>query len=311
MKKHTEKPPIDELFARKLGNTSLPPSADGFARLQARMGQQKPDAKIVFWRNPDAQRYMAAAACLLLVCLFGWLYWPSANSDREQGQAQVATNQAGDNSSEKVAEKQSDQRQLEGLKTKTKEDTEFSQNSAKDQVAVAEKEAQGNEGANRAVKRSTSRLKMIETVPTHVGSVVAQVKSNEGKGQNETTLPVAVAPANQPSTIQTEQLADIKPISKPAPVSERVLVVTIAEPEALVAARQVAKVAVEEKSVVAQNEKSEKEAKGGSFWQQVKRIKQGDIFARQDNATNEESGLLGRAYSGLKHNLDKDKSAKQ
>jgi len=92
MKKHTEKPLIDELFARKLGNTSLTPSSDGFARLQARMGQHKPESRMMFWRNPAMQRYMAAAACLLLVCLFGWLYWPSTGATK-QGQSQLATNQ--------------------------------------------------------------------------------------------------------------------------------------------------------------------------------------------------------------------------
>ena len=62
MKKHTEKPSIDELFARKLGNMSLPPSSDGFERLQARMGQHKPEVRVVFWRNPDLQRSMAVLA---------------------------------------------------------------------------------------------------------------------------------------------------------------------------------------------------------------------------------------------------------
>src|ERR671932_476780 len=44
MKDHSEKQPIDDLFARKLGDMSLKPSADGFERLQARMNQNKPQA---------------------------------------------------------------------------------------------------------------------------------------------------------------------------------------------------------------------------------------------------------------------------
>ncbi len=310
MKKHTEKPPIDELFARKLGNTSLPPSDDGFARLQARMGRNTSRTKVVFWRNPDSQRYTAAAACLLLFCVLGWRYWPSTS--HVSGQKQVAMSQSVDNSLKKAIQRPSGQHRPEEPQAEIIEKSVFSQNSTKDQVAVANKAERKSEMTNSSDKQSVERTKSIEpALPVRVAPVIAQIKSNENRSQSEPVAPTTVASASQPKIMPVEQVADTKPINKPTPVAERVLVVTIAEPEAMVAARQMAKVVIEEKTAIAQNEKAEKEAKGGSFWQQVKRIKQGEVFARQDNTNNEESGLLGRAYNGLKHSLDKDKSAKQ
>ena len=93
----------------------------------------------------------------------------------------------------------------------------------------------------------------------------------------------------------------------------RVLVVTIAEPEALVAARQAVKASNEEKPAIAAIEKQEKDTKATGLWQQVKRFKEGELFARRDNdnSSSEDRGLLGRAYSGIKHSLDKDKPSKQ
>src|SRR5438874_663574 len=115
MKKPTEKQSIDELFSRKLGNMSLPPSADSFERLQARMGQNKQQGRITVWRNPTMQRYMAAAACLLFVCLFGWLYRPSIAT---KGQVQVATNQkVSSHRQQVVPNQQSQQQNTSGIDT--------------------------------------------------------------------------------------------------------------------------------------------------------------------------------------------------
>ena len=309
MKKHTEKQPIDDLFARKLGNMSLPPSPDGFERLQARMGQGKQEARVVFWRNPAMQRYMAAAACLLLVCLFGWLYWP-ADSKVIQGE-QVATNQSSIllPTKKKTIERQVDQpSERSTLKTITPD--LINQEVNKEQLAEVSKPAEVNR-RNRVVALPTinrPQMTIVNTLPVTNEAVLAQATTVDPKTKPEVMTPDVIMPTAKPAS---EQVADNKLVTKPTQVAERVLVVTIAEPEALVAARQAAKVAVEEKPVVAANEKPVKESKVGGLWQQVKRIKQGELFARQDNGNNDDRGLLGRAYSGLKHSLDKDKSAKQ
>ncbi|WP_460936641.1 hypothetical protein [Spirosoma humi] len=310
MKKHTEKLPIDELFARKLGNASLTPDSDGFARLQARMGQHKPEPQMVFWRNPAIQRYMAAAACLLLVALFGWLYWPSADST-ERGGNQLATNQPVEAVTKKPVQKNLNRpqdnpdKQLPMVSGEEESMPEINTNQAANSTDLAKVDRVVTSKINGGVKKQNG-VPSNQAVPT--APLLAQEKPMENKPKVDVTPPAPVA-----SAIPTpaEQVADAKPIAKPSPVAERVLVVTIAEPAALVAARQMAKASVEEKAALAQHDKSSKETKGGGLWQQLKRVKEGEVFARQDNTDNDESGLLGRAYNGLKHSLEKDKTTKQ
>ncbi len=299
MKKHTEKTPIDDLFARKLGSISLPPSPDGFERLQAKMGHRKPEARIGVWRNPAMQRYMAIAACFLLVCVFGWLYWPSNETTTP-----IAANKAASSSSEKQSQESTANAQSASLPADKTHDLQ-NQRETIGQVAVSTKSAILNRDHDNP--KSIDRHKVLTISPAS-GSELAVVpaKKTEEKVEEAVTVPDVATPVNR----TTEQLAENSPTVKPVPATERGLVVTISEPEALVAARQAVKTDADEKSAVATNDKPEKETKGNSLWQQVKRIKQGDVFARETNS-DVETSLIGRAYNGLKHNFDKDKSAKQ
>ncbi|GAB4035535.1 hypothetical protein [Spirosoma gilvum] len=313
MKKQSEKQPIDDLFARKLGNMSLPPSADGFERLQARMGQRKPETRVVFWHNPTIQRSMAAAACLVLVGLFGWLYKPS-DTQTTGAENQVATNtthkQTGGQKAKPKTETTEKVKEVQSISEDIKA-TGLTPSDQGEQLAIAEKPTAQVKPTNHPVLPSTGSHKSVtEPIqPATHGSVLAQnkpVETLEKQDGGINTSPTVTA------TI-SEQVAEVKPTTKPVAPAERVLVVTIAEPEALVAARQAVKASTEEKPAVAVAEKQEKEPKTTGLWQQVKRFKEGELFARRDNdnTTNEDRGLLGRAYSGLKHSLDKDKSSKQ
>ena len=242
------------------------------------------------------QRYMAIAACLLLVFVFGWLYWPT-----DKKATPIATNQpSGSSQKPNLKTTQS------GQSAPTPADeTPSSQNR---QETVAQISVRSKSVVTNRVKGNSG---LIDQHISHTDSpvsgsewAVVPAKSNEAK-------PELVKPdAAQPVNPKTEQLAENTPSAKPVPVVERGLVVTITEPEALVAARQAVKTDDVEKPVVAVNDKPEKEVKGTTFWQQVKRIKQSDVFA-QGNNSDTESSLVGRAYNGLKHNFDKDKSAKQ
>ncbi|WP_461044829.1 hypothetical protein [Spirosoma harenae] len=307
MKKQPEKQPIDDLFARKLGNMSLPPRGGGFERLQAKMGQGKPEAKMVFWRNPEIQRYMAAAACLVLVCLFGWLYWPSGMTTDQKG-AEVAVNK-----NPKSQPKESNIDPVKSPSTKANPNTvmpiEANEPMMEKQLAKVDQAP-----ANSSHHNHTSTSSITTPAPKSIVQpapsvdhepVLAQVKPEETASQNKSEGITPVAPIAQTTP---EWVAENKTTVKPAPVTERGLVVTIAEPESLVAAQQAAKSAVEEKTAVSVNDTPEK---AGSLWQRVKRFKQGEQFARHDNPANEDRGLLSRAYSGLKQSLDKDKSTKQ
>lgn len=298
MKKHTEKPPIDDLFARKLGNISLPPSTGGFGRLQARMGKSQPEIRAVFWRDPAVQRYIAVAACLLLVSLFGWLYWPSGN----------ATNNLAENRANK--KRLIDQESGKTNAASTTHDGLDSNSAEMNRTGPATTDSQvGKEQVARVIKPAAgahsslvSAKPIPETKPVYTAQLsVAQTKPAEGKLNAEPTPQLM-----PPTADRTPELA-AKNQSEPAQTAERVLVVTIAEPEALVAARQTAISVVNDMPILAANPSKEGKA---TFWQQVKRLKQDDDVARQEKPVDEE-GLLSRAYKGIRNRLEKDKSAKQ
>ena len=312
MKDHSEKQPIDDLFARKLGDMSLKPSADGFERLQARMNQNKPEAHVVFWRNPAMQRYMAVAACLILVCLFGWLYQTRnegvKTSDRvasnqlshPQAKHQASRGQSSDQSIDSNASKKTEERTIAP--------TPIEESLTREELAYSTDTKAIGTSSNKTLPthRQPKMVSGVDVQEVTDKTVLAHTKPADSPQKNE----VPVVAGNQTSATPTERLADNA--TKPVIPSERVLVVTIGEPESLVAARQVAKEATPDKAVATTYDKPESEGKSGGLWQQVKRIKQGEIFARRDNTNgDDERGLLGRAYNGLKHNLDKDKSAKQ
>ena len=305
MKKHTEKQPVDDLFARKLGNMSLPPSPDGFARLQARMGQQSErETRVIFWQNPAIQRYMAIAACLLLMCLFGWLYLSTDTPG--SGTATVAVNKSAASSGKKHAYEQ----------PKSNLETEVVSNQP-----VTEREISSSTGSETTNSVLAGRGKLVDSKSTNgnnrLATVAPTIRENKPVSEElpdvtptKSVEQIAKAEVNTPLAQPMPEKQVATTTDKPTPVAERVLIVTIAEPKALVAARQAVTGPVDEKDAVVAADKPEKESKVANVWQQMKRMKQGEIFARKD-AADDERGLLGRAYSGLKHTLDKDKSTKQ
>lgn len=305
MKKHTERQPIDDLFARKLENMTLPPTADAFDRLQARIRQNKPEVRVVFWRNPGIQRYMAAAACLFLAFVFGWLFWPS-NTRIAPDQTQIATSQNSTIRFNKASNGIPDHKMK-----KTGSDNVAPVDINQEQLAHVQEKSKGYKTdaypTKQPVKINNAMVDQHQSVESgHSEVVVAQIKIVGSKTSPESVPAINVTPS------APDQVAVIDNKAAPAPVitTERVLVVTIDEPATLVAARQAVRASIDEKAAVDVSDKAEKEPKHG-LWQQVKRIKQGELFARRDNADNDERGLLSRAYSGLKHSLDKDKSTKQ
>ncbi len=302
MKKQEESQPIDELFARKLGNASLSPSPDGFERLQARMSETQPEVRVVVWRNPAIQRYMAVAACLLLGCLFGWLYLQSDSVPTIKGE-QVAgsVNKPQKHKLEQTVDK------VEETVSGEKANEKSLQVGGENHLAAVNKPIEitkKNKPSKNVVGRLSENGNSTMPASENEQPVLAQIPLHENKTKTaDTTLPV-VKTIN-PVNVSTERVVE-NTVKRAAPV-ERVLTVTIEEPTSLVAARQVAK--KESSTIAASAETPEKEPKG-NLWQQVRRIKQGEVFARRDNPGNEDQGLLGRAYSGLKQSFEKDKSEK-
>jgi len=299
MKKHADKQPVDDLFARKLENMSLPPSSDGFARLQARMGGRQLEVRTVFWRNPAVQQYIALAACVVL-CLFGWLYMSIETITDDK--TAVAVNKP--------------------AKLLPQQQTGYQLNKQLgEQVAITQL-VPPSKIADQTQPRKTGLPLSRPLKPSSNNPQLARLDQSSTKSKPESQSLPAVG-----SATHTEQVAEVDlkaspaesipekqvatSLSKPAPVAERVLIVTIAEPEAMVAAHQVVTSPTIDKVIVAAASKPEPEAKStATIWQQVKRLKQGEVFARKESG-DDERGLIGRAYSGLKQTLDKDKSVKQ
>lgn len=297
MKKRIEKRPVDDLFARRLKNMSLPPNPDGFARLQARMGQSVPETRVVFWQNTTVHRYLAIAACLLLVCLFGWLYLSTETANKSE--TTVAVNKP----ATLIEKKQRYEPPKSGI--------EVAATGTKSNQKTTVTDSQTTSTSIKPAKAANGR-------PTNDDRQFASTKPNLGKIKPTPSELSIVLPTKQPAITEANPLpagpTTEKQVAattgKSAPVAERVLIVTIAEPKALVAARQVDKQSDGEEAEVAVADKLEKDSKAASLWQQMKRVKEGEIFARKE-AGEDERGLLGRAYSGLKQTLDKDKSIKQ
>ncbi len=292
-----DKHPVDDLFARKLGNAVLATNADGFARLQARMGQTQAEKKpgFVIWRNPNVQRFMAIAACLLLVCLFGWYYLSNNTVGRVEG-PQVATIKSGNRPVIDVPAMP----QGNILNVPTAERAGGSNpttgNQPTGQVArVAPKTKRQNQIGNTQDRQNSNA---ISPTPR---TELAQNKPTE---QPKTEQPASEKIVGQaPVLASPDQVAAVKPVA-----TQRVLVVTIDEPERLIVARQAVKMEEMETALAAAS-KPEKTHKPG-FWEQVRRVKEGEVFTRADGS-DDERGLLNRAFNGLKNSIDKDKTARQ
>lgn len=305
-----DKSPIDDLFARKLGNAALPTAADGFARLQARMGQAPAEKKpgFVIWRNPNIQRSMAIAACLLLVCLFGWFYLSTDAPENGRGQ-QVATTKTDKAPVPTVSTPVSPEARADD-RIATNSATSVAKSGKPETNATGNDATETNEA--KRPKPETSVAKRAQTTPVGPekrpgGRIADDAATSIARSNGQKTNGNATGPAtiNQPEADKKpDQIAAVKPIAP----AERVLVVTIDEPERLITARQIVKLEAMEASLAAVN-KPEKAAKHG-FWEQVQRVKHGEIFARPDGTTDERS-LLDRAYSGLKNSLEKDKTVRQ
>ncbi len=311
MKNRIEKPPIDELFARKLENMTLPPRPDGLARLQARMGQRS-ETPVVFWHNPTVQRGMALAACVLLVCGLGWQY---LRHTAPLNKVAVAVNKpVGLPGRPRIGQLQPDQpnssRHVDVATSQpslARQKTGSVDSKSPDVSLNAPNETVNGKSTNdnRQIANA-DRTMHLNAQPHQPMPVILPIKTGE-LAKKETLDPLQKM--ENASAMPEKQITVAS--NKPMPAAERVLVVTIAEPEALIAARQLTEKAIARTNPAMAAENGPKETKAASLWQQMKRVKQGDIFARKEPDLADERGLISRAYSELKQTFDKDKTIKQ
>ncbi|WP_144051808.1 hypothetical protein [Fibrisoma limi] len=263
---------------------SLTPGNDAWEALQERLGQKK--QRVVIWRNPVLYRYAAAAACLILVALFGWLYWPAETNMQVQHQQVAVSTQKPVQSTKKQESEKSEQPEQNLPSTQTNAQTER----PVEQLADVRKPGRSANFNKSKASVTSSPNDNLEKVQRSEEPIIA--KSEPVK-----------APVEQPTTVSSEPVVAA---AKPAPTADRVLVVTIAEPDALIAARQAAQET--EEKVVVMNPEETKRKGVKKLLDQLQRVKQGEVaVAKRDN---EQGTLLGWAYRGIKQSFEKDKSDK-
>lgn len=292
MKKHTEKQPIDDLFARKLGNMSLQPGADAWETLQERMGS-KPTRRLI----PVWYRYAATAACVVVVSTIGWLSWPQIEVENvDNARIALVTTKA-----RKADQRKPITREVE--KEALPEDTK--------QLATS---ASGKDGyivnvlaKNQHLDKSIS-TKVKEQVKTHPDKLLlAENQTQRSIEQAESVI----AEANQPVEIKTEPTGQTE--NKKS--AERTLIVSIATPTVALAANQ----PVEQKnqslmSALDTDERVEKPTKASRFFRKLKQLKNGNealAYSTNQNDEDEESGLISRLYGNVKHSIDSKKAEKR
>lgn len=277
-----DKSSVDDLFARRLGQHSIAPDKAGWERLQSKMAG-KPEARVLtFWQNPTLHRY-AVAACvsaLLLAGGWGWLLLRSADGVMTR-QNQVATTKTGQKT-EQIGIKEGRQR------------------SSNDRIA----DQQIVERLVESQRVSARKSKAIST-PELAEKMIAQTKRSASQPVRA-IKPVERHPDSQLAETGAIPIA-INPITAPTkPVAEQVLIVTIAEPDALIEARQAANWSESaEKTLIV--DVSPKPTKGRRILQQVVRVRNG---AGLELAGNDDQSLLSRAFQTIK-NKTNNKPLKQ
>ena len=280
-----EKQLIDDLFARKLREAELPPSPDAFSRLQSRMASTP---------LPTSQRrvavwwYGAAAASLLLITLFVFrnnLLPKQPESTPLAAQTQTA----------KVAETNHTEPPIPLAKTVR---------GGTDQVGQ-QQVAEGKSGADEpnalltgtkieVVTAKNVAQSSLPSIPTPVPEAVVAI----------TLTPVLVAPKTEAIATTVSPTKPIQDAPQAAPLAttsiaqQRVVVLTIEEPQAAapVVALQPARV------------ESTSQAQSGSLADlvaKVKQLKNGDALARVTPAKRppDSRSRFGRVFEGVKESL--------
>ena len=299
MKNHTEKPPIDKLFARKLGNMSLQPGADAWETLQARIGTV-PVRRIV----PVWYRYAAVAACLLVVGTVGWLYMPIDSENL------TARNKI-DSVSKRSEFAKSEKPQVTKTIPLTQDEQPQIPSKGSEQIAGL---TQTMESPTVGQQKVNERVVITDSGQTGVAKLNTEPVKEAQLAKVVTPSELSIVKATQPSTLTT-----VSPVDNQASdnkTNERTLVVTIAIPK-VETNNQLANQKNESLISALTAEKGGKEEKANKaarFLRKLKQLKEGDeSFAYNDsrNDEDEEGGLISRLYGNVKHSIDSKKTEKR
>lgn len=248
----------------------------------------QPEAPVLaFWRNPIVYRY-AAVACVSALLLAGgwWLQRSTDGVNTPRNQVAASGNRKNSGAVVNHRNKPQSRQPTEQLAVQQSQQSILPQQEIRPNVRAAAK----NEPV--AVQRLTE-IRIAQTKELRNQSMPKQPE-------------IGQKPATQLAKIETMPTA-ISPISvSPKPVAEQVLIVTIAEPDALIEARQAANWSESaERTLVV--DVAQKPVKSGKFLQQVARVRNGEGLELAGDA---DQSLLSRAFQTIKNKAN-NKSLKQ
>jgi hypothetical protein len=299
MKQDTNNPPeespVDALFARRLGQHSIAPPKAGWERLQARVSGQPETRVLLFWQNPVTYRYAAAACVMALLLAGGWLLL-GPRSSALMPENELATSVKNKNRANGFTKKQPRQQQTQPINQA--EELAQKQMPQPTLGVLNQKQKPIYPNANGALTvRKTTQQK-----PGTQLAIINQAEQNAAKTELKFDEPKPIQLAK--TEIRPSSASAISPQTKL--VSEQVLVVTIAEPDALIEARQAANWSESaEKTLVV--EVAKQPTKGRKLLDQLKRVRDGEGL---ELAGNDDQSLLSRAFQTIK-NKTNNKPIKQ
>ncbi|OIN58907.1 hypothetical protein [Arsenicibacter rosenii] len=296
MKKHTEKQPIDDLFARKLGDMSITPGPKSWDELQNRMGREQNPRIVPVW-----YRYAAAAACLVLVGGIGWKVYQTSESAKPT--TAVLANAGND--SNKAGSRKAEAGRIENLTTA---------DTVRQQMAQVATEVPASAPENIGTIQKVKARQQQEKIPVDApgpSPVTSQTPEEERMVARipAPTEKLPVAPIEAPKPVVAESL---KPGLREEP-SERKLVVMINTPVlATSKASEVAGAIGVESVNKPETIEEEGLSKASKLFKKLKRIKNGEALAyKGETGDEEDSGLISRLYGNVRQSLETKKDSKQ
>ncbi len=265
------KSPVDDLFAHWLRQHRIAPDKAGWERLQAKMTKKQEPSVLTFWQNPAVYRYAAAACVSALLLAGGWLLLRPDDG--------VATRQnpvAASQTSQKAGQANSMRNGRSNLGNRIA-DQQLTQQQPVSQQPVVQQPA--TVSLPEQPEKMVAQTKRAANRPTYAIDPIGQ--DPDGQVTKNETVPTPISQTSVPTK----------------PVAEQVLIVTIAEPDALIEARQAANwsESVEKTLVV---DVAQKPTKGRRILQQVARVRNGDGIELAGDA---DQGLLSRAFQTIKN----------
>jgi len=298
MDKPTEHQPLDDFFRRNLSDASVPTKAEGWTRLQSRLGEQQ-----LTMADKSAQRIgvawywsaSAAAACFLIALL--WVNWnkqPTLETNKPELAIITQTEK-------KVAQKP-DRKRENSVTSETEKFATATTPTNEIETSVKYRNSYSNKERGQDV-RNTDKPTTDWTVDVDQPSLIAETVEK----QPEKIQPQSVPEGNS-TVASTSRETSTKSI---LPNSERTLIVSVGEP--IPEHLPVETARTQNASSAVAREMPVRNARITHVFRQIKRLKDGEVLAKVDvnlNGEDDESGLFNRLVRSTRSKENQTKQQK-